>query len=264
MKIYLDYIFLENLVINIVIISEIVVFTKTKITSKRKAFVVVLDTILSTLFVVNKTNIIIKILIQNIILYILFKGKKVGIYIKKALCYYLLYFLYLGLIISLTIIINLNLNYEVNKIIIYIISGIFFHFFSKDLWKVWKIKLTDRDICYFLDINGYKVKAFVDTGNRVKDLETSLDVIFILDNLKDKILTGNEKKINIDINTVNGDSSKEAYIVNNVIVYKEEREITKIDKIIISFSLKESSTPEKYSAIIGYETYLDNLEGVML
>ena len=50
-----------------------------------------------------------------------------------------------------------------------------------------------------------------------------------------RIKIGNEKKINIDINTVNGDSSKEAYIVNNVIVYKEEREITKIDKIICDY-----------------------------
>ena len=36
------------------------------------------------------------------------------------------------------------------------------------------------------------------------------------------------------------------------------------DKIILSFSLDNSNTPEKYSAILGYDTYLENLKGVIL
>ena len=47
MKIYLDYIFLENLVVNIVIIVETIIFTKSKVSSKRKIIVIILDTVLS-------------------------------------------------------------------------------------------------------------------------------------------------------------------------------------------------------------------------
>ena len=45
MKIYLDYIFLENLIVNTVIILETIIFTKSKISIKRKVFVIILDTI---------------------------------------------------------------------------------------------------------------------------------------------------------------------------------------------------------------------------
>ena len=136
----------------------------------------------------------------------------------------------------------------------------------KDLWKMWKINITDRDLYYILDINGIKVNAFVDTGNSIRDPITSLDVIFLKDNLKDKIIIPNieNEKITISVTTVNGDDTKEAYIIKNIIVYKGKKEIGKIDKIILSFSLNNSNTPEKYSAILGYNTYLEKLEGVKL
>ena len=47
-------------------------------------------------------------------------------------------------------------------------------------------------------------------------------------------------------------------IVNSII--KEGRIIANIPKIILCFSLI-GNTPEKYSAIIGYDTYLENLNG---
>ena len=53
MKIYLDYIFLENLIVNTVIILETIIFTKSKISTKRKVFVIILDTILSCFFTIN-------------------------------------------------------------------------------------------------------------------------------------------------------------------------------------------------------------------
>ena len=72
------------------------------------------------------------------------------------------------------------------------------------------------------------------------------------------------KKTYINVSTVNGSQIKLGYIIKNIIVYKEEREIALIDKIILSFSLDNSNTPEKYSAILGYDTYLEKLKGVIL
>ena len=106
----------------------------------------------------------------------------------------------------------------------------------------------------------------MDTGNSIKDPVTSLNVIFISENLKQQVINQLKeyKKINIDVLTINGIDTKEGYIVKDVIIYKENKQISKIDKIILSFALNNSNTPEKYSAIIGYETYLENLEGVKL
>ena len=131
---------------------------------------------------------------------------------------------------------------------------------------MWKINIKDRDLFYTLKINDRKINAFVDTGNSVKDPITSLDVIFLKKELEKEILTNNinYKKTYINVSTVNGSQIKVGYIIKNITVYKEEREIAIIDKIILSFSLDNSNTPEKYSAILGYDTYLENLKGVIL
>ena len=268
MKIYLDYIFLENLVVNIVIILQIIKFTKSKISLKRKVFIILLDTILSCFCTLNTylNNYISHLIFSVITLSILFKPKNIYKLINIILCYYLLYFIYMGIIVSFSIIFKLNLDKFLNKIILYVLSGIFFNFFCQDLWKMWKIKISDRDLFYILNINGNKINAFVDTGNSAKDILTSLNVIFLKENLKNKIVVQNSnlKKTYINITTVNGTDLKEAYITKDVIVYKGKKQIAKLDKIILSFTLNDSNTPEKYSALIGYDTYLDKLEGVIL
>lgn len=268
MKIYLDYIFLENLIVNTVIILETIIFTKSKISIKRKVFVIILDTILSCFFTINNNlNIYpLHLFFSLITLFILFKSRNIYQLVKKVICYYIIYFLYLGLIISFSIIINIDLTIYTNKILIYLFSGFCFHFICKDLWKMWKINITEKELYYILKFNDVEIKAFVDTGNSIKDPVTSLNVIFISENLKQKVINKLKqyKKINIDVLTINGIDTKEGYIVKDVIIYKENKQISKIDKIILSFTLNNSNTPEKYSAIIGYETYLENLEGVKL
>lgn len=264
MKIYLDYIFLENLIVNIVIILETIIFTKSKVSIKRRVFVIFLDTILSSFCAIN--GYVFHLIFSFITLSILFKPKNIYELIKKILFYYMLYFIYMGLIISFSIIFKIKLDIFINKIILYIFSGIFYHFICKDLWKMWKTKIIDRDLYFVLDINGMKINAFVDTGNTIEDPVTSLNVIFIKESLREKIINfkSEQNKTFISVSTINGNDYKEAYIVKDIIVYKEQKVIGKIDKIILSFSLNDSNTPEKYSAILGYNTYLEQLEGVIL
>ena len=268
MKIYLDYIFLENLVVNTVIILELIKFTKSKVSTKREVLIIIIDTILSCIFAIysNFSSYILHFLVSIVILFFLFNPKNIYELIKKFCYYYLLYFIYIGIVISFSILFKINLENIINKLCIYGISAIFFHFLCKDLWKMWKINITDRDLFYTLCINGKRISAFVDTGNSVKDPATSLDVIFLKECLKEEIITKDMKPTitYINVSTVNGSEIKIGYIIKNITVYKEKREIALIDKIILSFSLDNSNTPEKYSAILGYDTYLENLKGVIL
>ena len=267
MKIYLDYIFLENLVVNIVIIVETIIFTKSKVSSKRKIIVIILDTVLSCVYSINSylNKYLFHFIFTLIVLFILFKPKNIISLLKKTGCFYMLYFLYLGLIIFSSLFLNINLELFVNRILIYSLSGVVFHFICKDLWKVWKSNIRSRDLYYILCINNVKLNAFVDTGNTVKDPLTSLNVIFVNKDLKDICISNDTKsdKIYININTVNGNDVKEGYVVENVDIYKGKNKVAKLDKIILSFTLN-SNTPEKYSAILGYDTYLENLQGVIL
>lgn len=262
MKIYLDYIFLENLVVNTVIIIETIILTNFSVSKKKRIFIIFLDTFISTIMKIipQLDNFLIHIILSSLSLFILFKFKNIFEFIKNLISYYLIYFIYIGIIISFSIIFNINLENILIKLALYIFSASILNILVKDLWKMWKSKIKISDLYYELKINDVKIKSFIDTGNTVKDPISLLNVIFLNKNLKNSLNLDVNKKIAFNVSTVSGNDIKEGYIVKNVKVIKDGREIAKIPKIILCFSLT-SNTPEKYSAIIGYDTYLENISG---
>ena len=262
MKIYLDYIFLENLIVNAVIIIETILLTNTEVSKKRRNLVIFLDTIFSCLVIIisKLNNFTFHFIFSCIALFVLFKPKNIYEFIKKYLCYYLIYFMYIGLVIALSIIFDIDLEKYVYKLFVYLISAIILHYTLKDLWNMWKTKLKDRDLYYKLLIDNVQIDVFVDTGNNVKEPITNLNVIFLNEKLKSKLRLNNYKQMYVEVMTVNGIDKKQGYIATNVIVMKNGKTITKIPKVILCFSLI-SNTPEKYSGIIGYDTYLENING---
>ena len=86
MKIYLDYIFLENLIVNTVIILETILLTNTDVSKKRRNLVIILDTVLSciTVLVSDLNNYIFHIIFSSITLYILFRFKNLYDYFKNS------------------------------------------------------------------------------------------------------------------------------------------------------------------------------------
>ena len=125
---------------------------------------------------------------------------------------------------------------------------------------MWKTKLKNRDLYYKLLIDNAQIDVFVDTGNNVKEPITNLNVIFLNEKLKSKLRLEDYKQMYVEVMTVNGIDKKQGYIATDIIVIKDGKKIARIPKIILCFSLI-SNTPEKYSGIIGYDTYLENLNG---
>lgn len=270
MKIYLDYIFLENLVINLVIIEEITVFIKADVKYRKKFIISSFISLYTTIVTIYSDGIIssgiIKILIIAIAIYVLYKPRTIIKYFKFIIVYYLISFLYVGTIISLTLLFNISLKNIIFKILLYIVSGIALTIFTKYLWKIFKSNIKANDLIYIMYIGNQKIKSFVDTGSNVKDSITHLDVIFISNYYYEKIKEIGMLKEPIDINikTVIGRQKVKGYIVENISFYKQQKYITTVKKIIISFTLQEIETTEKYSALIGYNTYMENLKGVTI
>ena len=79
MKIYLDYIFLENLIVNAVIIIETILLTNTEVSKKRRNLVIFLDTIFSCLVIIisNLNNFTFHFIFSSIALVVLFKPKTI-------------------------------------------------------------------------------------------------------------------------------------------------------------------------------------------
>lgn len=270
MKIYLDYIFLENLVINLVIIEELTVFVKQEIKLVKKILISVLISIYTTIIYVYSNSFlnsnIMKIFAIIISIYLLYKPKKLNYFIKLVVIYYLISFLYVGTIISITLLLKISLQKILQKITLYIISGIILNIFTRYIWKIFKSNIKEDDLIYIMYIGNQKIRSFVDTGNNVKDNITNLDVIFIdykyYDVLKEMNILNNETEINIQ--TVTGNKKVKGFIVKNIKFYHDNKHVATIKKIIVSFTLQEMKNTEKYSALIGYNIYVENLKGVTI
>lgn len=270
MKIYLDYIFLENLVINLIIIEQLTVFVKDKVKLLRKILISIMISFYTTVIYVFSNSLldsnIMKIFVIIIAIYLLYKPKKINYYIKLVVIYNLISFLYVGTIISITLLFKIPLEKFLFKILLYIISGIILNIFSRYIWKIFKSNIKENDLIYIMYIGNQKIKSFVDTGSNVKDNITGLDVIFISNNYYERICkTGIlDKKIDIDIKTVIGKQKVKGYIVENVEFYQNNKYVATIKKIVVSFTEQEMQETEKYSALIGYNTYVEDLKGVTI
>ena len=263
MTIYLDYIFLENLIVNIIIHLATIKLINIKIKKRH----ILIYSIIYSLFIclityLNINNYIFVLLFTIIEMYMITLNYSLKYFIKAFIIYCLSYCIFIGLVIVSTIIFKINLNHFICKIITFIVCGIVQLLFTNNLWKMWKINLESKYLYYNLKIDNEIVPVFIDTGNSVKDVFLDLDVVFLSSALKNKLLDSNkkQKKRNLVISSINNESFVDGYIFENVEVYKEDKYVATIEKIIISF--KFNNTHEKYSGIIGYETYLKYLEGV--
>ncbi len=267
MKIYLDYIFLENLIVNILVSIQIIIFIKTNIKKINIIIGAIFLSLYTTLiYVLNNTffnSICIKVIAIVIYCYITFKPKTVILLLKEVLYYLFFTFLYVGIIISISLIFKVNLESIFIKSIIYVISGIILYIFTNYLWKMWKSNIKYSDLTYTINIKGQEIIGFVDTGHNVKDVVTNLDVIFINKEYKEKLksIIDEKKKIFININTVNNNTEEEGYIVKDIYFYKDNKMIGRIKRIVICF-VNNSLTNKKYSALIGYNTYVEKIKGV--
>ena len=272
MNTYIEYVILENLIVNFIILYQISICIKIKLKIKNLIFSVLLITIYCTInYYLNFSlfeNMPIKILIVIIGIYIAFKPYKFKLFLKELIYYYLISFMFVGIIISLTLLFRIPLNNTLLKIIVYILSGIITFLFNKFMWKLWKSDIKSETLMYNINIKNLELKilALVDTGNSVYDYINNLDVIF-LDNKYFDIL--NEKKllkdkVSINISTLSSEDNLVGYIVNDVIISNKKGEEFKLKKIEFVFTNKKLNEFEKFNAIIGYNTYIEKLKGVSL
>ena len=267
---YIEYVLLENLVINYITIYQVSIFTKIKSRKINTVIGIIILSFYSTInyYIQNSfiTNILIKILVVNFCIYIIYLPKKIKIYIKVYLYYFLISFLMVGIIISFVIIFKLNISNIITKIIIYFCSGFVLYIFNKFMWKMWKSKIKKDDLIYDIKIGDIKIQGFVDTGNNVYDYVNKLDVVFLEKQFEYELFKNNllHEKVKLNINTITGRDEVEGYIVKNIMINKNEYNICILKKLILIFVDKKIDNNNEYKALISYDTYIDKLKGVEL
>lgn len=273
MKVYLDYVFIENFLINISVLYQTSIFTKIKVAKIRLILISIFLSFISIIKVLEIGNsILISILALNISTYLLFKPKNLMKFIKIQMYYYLIYSIYIGVIISISLFFKIPLDNFFIRILLYIVTIMITYIINKYMWKIWINKIKYGNLTYKLVINSLNkvsFKVFVDTGNSLKDPYSNLDVIILNSKAyeqKIKNIFLNDTKnevVSLDALTAMGKSKINGYIFNDISIRKGGKERIILKKAIIVF-IDEKINNDQYDGIISYNTYVEKLEGVII
>ena len=293
MTVYVDVIFLENIIINYIILYVTGIISRTNI----KQLKILLGSIIGATYAIIYyilnlkiySSFIIKIILSIIIIYVSFNPKKFKILFKQVILFYLISFVFAGATIGIIYMVNFqNItiqngvlvgNYTIRTILIGIIIAYFLVMIGE---KIIKTKFSKKDMICDIEVNfenkKIKTKALIDTGNMLKEPITNTSVIVleytlfydiipkpILDNLEN-ILGGDLSKIPKDLQTEYiskfrvipfSSLGKQNGILLGVkgenLIVNINEEIKKIDKVIIGIYNKPLTKNGEYKGLLGLE-----------
>lgn len=297
LTIYLDVIFLENLLMNYIIIYA----CKTIIKEKTKQIRIIIASTIGSIYAVSLyifnmqiySNLILKLILSVVMVYISFAPKSINKLLKQLLIFYLTSFTFGGVAFSMLYILSTKSiikngvligKYPIKTIIA---SGFIGFIIITAAFKNIKGKLTKKDlICEIkIKINSKEVftKCVIDTGNFLKDPISKTPVIVvekkILEGVIEEKLLNNLNKIIKGENVELGNSAAKIRLIpfsslgkqngmligikaEEVLVNTEEKDIL-IDNIIIGIYDGILSKAENYSALIGIEA-LENSKELLI
>lgn len=291
MTIYLDIIFLENLILNFLILFAVGIETK----SKAKFVRIVVSSVVGSaytvlLYMINNNffhSIIMKILLSLVMNYIAYKTDKIKEILKKIVYFYLTSFVFGGGALALIYVVNtgkisihngvISGKYTLLTIMIGVIVSFIVIIIS---FKLIKNKITKKDLVCNIKIivndKQIQTKALIDTGNFLKEPITNIPVIVaehkLLKNIiSDEILENIENILGGDLKNIS-ETTKNEYLSKMKIIpfsslgkqngillgikaqeaiIEQNEETKKIEKVIIGLYNKKISYKGEYHALIG-------------
>ncbi len=293
MNIYIDILFLQNFAMNFIILYTVKLIIKVKHKILRIALsstIGSLSTIIYYFIMVEwYYNFLIKIIVSIVMLYIAFSPKNPKEMIKNIMFFYLISFTFGGAALSIIYITNyekINIKngiligkYTILTIFLGVLVALIIIYYS---FKLLKKKISKKDLNCNIQIiinnKNVNVKAFIDTGNFLKEPITNLPVIVvekkILSQIVSKeILNNTEKILGGDLEVIS-ENVKNEYMsklkvipfsslgkengmllgikADKVIVEKDEMVID-LDKVIIGICNNQLNRKGEYNALIGVD-----------
>ena len=233
MTVYVDVVFMENFILNSIIIISTAILCKSRINIKRliisSSFGGIFSIVNYVIIILPIFNFLFKIVISLIMILIAFKTSNVKKTFEQILFFYLVSFTFGGIAFSFifllksqNIIITKNLFIGNNSINNTVLVGVTGFLIIVLVSKILKYRIYKKNIIFDLEIfyNGksQKIKTMLDTGNLLKEPITQNDVIIVekksLINIVSKDILENMSSI------INGKwiESKETHLYNFVLI----------------------------------------------
>lgn len=265
MTVYIEYIFIENLIMNYLGLYQTSSLIKKREKNIKLFFSALIGAIYVSIMYLIKLEILnyafFKMLLSFVMVYICFTPKEIKKYIKMILCFYLIMVINVGTYLFVITMFNINLSNSFIKIIVYALGAIAVWCIDKQMWKMFKLELKKENLVYDVYVpNGDKYvlyRGFIDTGNTSKHIE-SYRMIFYASR-KDIDVTSFEK-VNINVNTVNNVDNLVGYLIDNVIVKNKDK--MKFVDIVLCFSKEDIKNKLGCDMIMNYEMYEELLGGI--
>lgn len=293
MTIYVDILFLENLILNSIILYASTIILKAKIRHFRIWTASSLGAIYVVIYYVFKikvyTNIVAKLMLAICMVYIVFRPKKGMDLLKYVVIFFLVSFVFGGASLGVIYIVNSN-NVTIQNGIIHgdytvktIVLGVIIAFIIIVLsFKLVKTKFTKNDMfCKMkIKLEGKEVetKAMLDTGNLLKEPITNIPVVVVentvlvgtlpkelLENTEN-ILGGDIDKIPMEIqdkylpklkvipfSSLGRQNGMLLGIKADSVIIVSDEGEKEIDKIIIGIYGKPISKKGEYRALLGID-----------
>ncbi len=236
MQVYIEYAFLDNMIINYVLLK-----TATRCAKVKTRFIFLflsslLGTAVALILPLVKIPFIlligIKLLLAVTMVYISGKFIKVKNYLITLAFFILFTFLCGGFLIALFTFAGVDYNeyflLNNDSVIPIGISVLIIYIASLFLTKVTKILLKERNLKPFLrsciivvNKKKFNVNGFIDSGNGLYDKKSGLPVIVCSNDLFIKLQSAGVKKSisSISFDTVSGTSQMQLYVIDKIMIY---------------------------------------------
>ena len=291
MTIYLDVIFLENIVINYIILYVTGIISKVQIKQNRLFLGALIGAIYSVIYYLFKLKIyssfIVKIFLSIVIIYVAFNSNNFKDLLKKVLLFYLTSFVFGGAAIAIIYMVNsqnitiqngvLVGSYTLKTVLIGIVVAYFTIIFA---FKIIKTKISKKDLICEIEVtlNNKKIRtiALIDTGNMLKEPITNWPVIvmehtLLYDFLPKEILNHSEEILGGDFSKIPENIIEEYSSRLKVIPYSSlgkqngmllgvkgenlivylKEEMRQLDKVIIAIYNKSLTKRGEYRSLLG-------------
>lgn len=293
MTVYIDVVFLENLILNVIILYATSLIAKINLKIIRTLISASIGSIYAIMYYIFQiglySNIIFKFVLSVIMIYVAFNPKEFKTLLKVLILFYLTSFIFGGASLSVIYLVNAQRINIQNGMIIgkytmnTIFTGIIIAFIVIVIaFKIIKSKISKNDL--FCDIRfkinnkEIKTKAMLDTGNLLKEPITNIPVVVVehkllYDVIPNEILDNIENILGGDLEDIS-DEVKSDYISKlkvipftslgkqngillgikaDELIVEEMNSEKKIDKVIIGIYNKELNKKRTYSALIGID-----------
>lgn len=224
MTVYLDIIFVENILMNYIILFATLIILKIK--NKRQQIRLLLSSAIGSSYAVIVylnilniySNIIAKIILSIVMIYVAFNPSNIKQLLKQLLIFYLISFIFGGCTFALIYFIrpesakmNNGVFVGIYPMKVTLIAGVVAFVITQIAFKINKIKLDSKNtfisIKIFYEEKILKVNALLDSGNMLKDPISGMPVIIVEKEILYKIVP--EEILDYIENVVGGEKQKD-------------------------------------------------------